>query len=226
MNAAAPGTTTTQQIDFIHTRLRPGDVLQLQLFENEQRYPVKLIGYIPDKTILLTAPMSGQQLLLLREHQNLTLRAISGKGAIAFTSAVVKLYSTPVPYLHIAWPSSVHSVVVRASERASLELNGVLINTSVANAHQHPVSIVDLSQNGAAILSNEPIGKKEDLIELAFQVTTYNIALSPKLKGVIRSVAATPDKRVRYGIQFDELDVIDKLTLQSLVCQKIYDLQQ
>lgn len=226
MNAAVPGTISSQQIDFSQTRLRPGDGLQLQLTDSEQRYPVKLIGYIPNKTILLTAPISGQQLLLLREHQNLTLRAVSGKGAIAFTSAVIKLYSTPVPYLHIAWPAAVQCVVVRTAERASLEIPGFIINTSTKDGNKRSVTIVDLSQNGAAIVASEPLGKKDDLLELDFQATTYNIAVSPQLKSIIRSVMATPDKRIRYGIQFTELSILDKLTLQGLVCQRVHDLQQ
>ena len=133
---------------------------------------------------------------------------------------MIKLYSTPVPYLHIAWPAAVQSVVIRAAERANLEIPGLIIDTGTADGKQYPVTIVDLSQNGAAIVANDPLGKKDDTLELDFQTTTYNIAVSPKLKSIIRSVAATPDKRIRYGLQFTELSVLDKLTLQSLVCQR------
>lgn len=211
-------------IPFTETRCRPGDVLQLQLSGAEQRYPAKLIGYVNEKTILITAPGNGSQLLMLRENQSLTVRSFSGTSAYAYHSQIIRTCNSPLPYLHLSWPKSVHKVPIRGSTRVDYNLSGTALNLNQdASRNQYPVQIVDLSTSGAAFVASRPVGKKNDALRLSFAAKIHAIEVNPDLNGVIRSVQPGEDgASIRYGIQFLNLSLLDTLTLQGMVCQQVF----
>ena len=217
-----PTKTSSQQVPFIDVRPRAGDALQIQLTGSEQRYPSKLIGYIVDKTVLITMPMLGNQLFILREHQTLTVRSFSGTSAYAFNSTISKLYNSPVAYLHVEYPKLVHKVPIRNAARVDFAIAAQVSNlnqsqTSIPQA----ITIVDLSVSGAAFTANQPIGKKDDQLVLRFSTYVQQIPVAPELPCTIRSVSSADAGVIRYGIQFHDLPLADTLTLQGLVCQKI-----
>ncbi len=221
MNQTAGQTANdAQQVDFEHIRIKVGDTLQLQLSGEEQRHPVKLIGYVSGKTLLVTAPQN----IILREHQNLTLRLFSGTSAFAFNSSVLKSHSAPLPYLHLTYPRIVHKVSVRGSARVDFNFAGTALNlTRPGSTEEEPIVILDLSANGASFSSAAPLGKKDDHLRITFTARIGNIPVSPVMECVIRSLADTDEGRIRYGAQFQPLPLLEMLTLQNLVYQKLLD---
>ncbi len=215
--------TASVQVGFEETRCRTGDALQIQLPGSEQRFPARLIGYVPGKSILITAPTNGNQILLLRENQTLTVRSFSGTNAYAYPSQILRAHSTPFAYLHLVWPKSVHKVPIRGSARVDYQITASARNLSQGpDSPPHEVVIVDLSISGAAISASHPLGKKDDQLQLAFSASVHNIPVNPQLQCVIRSAQPGEGGTIRYGLQFLDLALLDTLTLQGLVCEKIF----
>ena len=213
-----------QHIQFEHVRVKPGDILQLQLADSEVRHTVKLIGFVTGKSILVTAPMTGQQLILLREHQNLTLRFFSGTSVYAANSSLGKSCSSPLAYLHLAYPKTVQKNSIRDSTRVDLDIAAMAVNLS-QNAEEagHPITILNLSLSGAAIATDKPLGKKDDQLRINFNTTIHEIPVPLSLECSIRSVSPMENGKIRYGIQFHAMQLLDLLTVQSLVYQKLLD---
>jgi c-di-GMP-binding flagellar brake protein YcgR len=220
----APGKISAS---FEDIKARVGDMFQVQLSTDSQevRHSVKLMGYLAGKTIMITAPTVNNSVLLLREGQNLTVRAFSGTAAYAFSSEIIKVCNTPLPYLHLSYPKTIQKVPIRASARITFDLIGAATNLSHGNNAATPIVISDISTTGAAIAAATPLGKKEDTLRIAFRAKIHDIAVHPSLKCIIRSLTSTDDDAypIKYGLQFQELQTQDLLTLQSLVYQKILE---
>ncbi len=213
-----------QHIQLEHVRIKPGDILQLQLADSDTRHTVKLIGFVTGKTILVTAPMTGQQLLLLREHQNLILRFFSGTSVYEFNSTLLKSCSTPLAYLHLAYPKAVQKNSIRDSTRVDLDIAALATNLSQNSATtEHPITILNLSLSGAAITAEKPLGKKDDQLRINFSTVIHDIPVPLSLECSIRSVSPMENGRIRYGIQFHAMQLLDLLTVQSLIYQKLLD---
>lgn len=229
MNATAQPTAPSKLMtSFEDIKARVGDMFQVQISTDRQeiRHSVKLVGYVVNKTIIITTPTVNNSLLLLREGQNLTVRAFSGTAAYAFSCEIIKVCNSPLAYLHLSYPKAVQKVPIRASARINFDLKGTSVNTTHGdNAPAIPVLITDISTTGAAIAASTPLGKKDDVLLLDFCANIRDIEVHPTIKCIIRSLTSSDDKinPIKYGLQFVELQTQELLTLQSLVYQKILE---
>ena len=223
-----PATQSKIMVSFEDIKARVGDMCQVQINTDSEeiRHSVKLLGYMPGKTILITAPTVNKSLLLLREGQSLTVRAFSGTAAYAFACEVIKVCNSPLAYLHLSYPKAVQKVPIRASARINFDLVGTSTNLAHSdNATPVPIIITDISTTGAAVAASSPLGKKGDSLRMVFSAKIRDIDVQPSLKCVIRSLTSSDDaiNPIKYGLQFLDLQTQDLLTLQSLVYQKILE---
>ncbi|MFA5170578.1 MAG: flagellar brake protein [Sulfuriferula sp.] len=229
-NPPTPAATNRYASTFDDIKARIGDVFQVQISTDSQeiRHSVKLLGYFPGKTIMITTPTLNNNVMLFREGQTLTVRAFSGTAAYVFNADVLKACNTPITYLHLSYPKTTQKVPIRASTRINFDIIGASSNiTRDENSNAAPTAIIinDISTTGASIAASSPLGKKDDILRIAFRAKIHDIMVHPTLKCVIRSLTSTDDEvnPIKYGLQFLELDTQELLTLQSLVYQKILE---
>lgn len=227
---AKPLATDRLTSTFEDIKARVGDTFQVQISSDTQeiRHSVKLLGYLAGKTIMITTPTLNNNAMLLREGQSLTVRAFSGTAAYAFSCDVTKACNTPIAYLHLSYPKSTQKAPIRAAARINFDIIGASTNiTHGESSNITPTAIIinDISTTGASIASSSPLGKKDDILRIAFRAKIRDIVVHPTLKCAIRSLTSTDDadNPIKYGLQFLDLDTQELLTLQSLVYQKILE---
>ncbi|HFE32290.1 MAG TPA: flagellar brake protein, partial [Gammaproteobacteria bacterium] len=105
-----------------------GDILQLQFLgeDSETRYYVKVIGYLEERSLLVTAPQSNGKLLRVRDGQPLAARMMAGTDLVGFTVSVLRSCAVPYPYLHLCYPKDLQSVTVRKSLRVVLDMSATV----------------------------------------------------------------------------------------------------
>ena len=231
MNATIKPTAPSRiTANFEDIKARVGDMFQVQISTDKQeiRHSVKLLGYLAGKTIMITAPTVNNSVILLREGQNLTVRAFSGTAAYAFSCEIIKVCNSPLAYLHLSYPKITQKVPIRASARINFDLVGTSVNISNGeNTNAIPIIITDISTTGAAIAASSPLGKKDDILRITFRANIHDIEVHPSLKCAIRSLTSSDEvvNPIKYGLQFLELQTQELLTLNSLVYQKILELK-
>lgn len=222
--------------NFFFEDLKPkvGDAIKLQV--KEERYPVKLMGHVKGTTIMVSTPVVDGGVILLREGQPVVVRSFSGKDAYAFSSSILRVCNTPLPYLHLAYPKTVQSVAVRKTARADFNLVGAVMNVSNPDmAASRAVRISDLSITGASFTVGEMIGEKGDNLSLSFRVKLNELDASladscivPTVCCTVRSVTSesgvgsTADK-FRYGVQFTDVPTDVSLLMQNMIYQKLLE---
>ncbi len=227
-NDVGSSVTSEIYITLADARLQMGDLVQLQSlsYEEDVRYPVHLIGLSEGRSVLVTTPMVEGKYLLMRDGQTFVFRAFSGQRAVAFPTHIMKSVNTPYPYLHLAYPRHVRSIVVRKGARAAAR-----IICAITRCNDVPVeaagTIVNISVGGALLAMKKPLGEKGQRLVLLFKVGFNGIEATLELKAIVRAVNTelSLDTETPYelGVQFVEVSAEQSVPLHAYVYHQLLE---
>lgn len=235
--AAAPDQAVADganaQFTFDDMKLNAESRLQLEPPKQlgSERILVKVIGYLRGVSLLVTAPAAANGVRLqLMEGEKVVMRSFSGQNAFAFACTVERVCKLPYEYLHLSFPDVIEGVMIRKAPRVRSRIIAAVQNTSSGNSGEQSSALIsNISANGAALDAKRPLGKKNDILNLAFRVNLHKIDAFLSIKGAIRAVlggdaADIPDPEItRYGIEFQDLQPNDMVILQSRIYQQIIE---
>ncbi|NKF21790.1 flagellar brake protein [Solimonas marina] len=209
-----------------------GEALQLQFAQDEldRRYYVKIIGWLPGGSIIVTAPMADGKLVVVREGRVLTARAFAGNQAVAFSCSVLRVCLHPYAYLHLSYPDQFRRVTVRKAYRVPVQLAATVTVIRPGSEHRAvEVRLVDLSAGGAMIESTEAIAEAGERVGLSARLPVERMdALPIAVFGRIRNVATADGDESgavhRYGLEFDALDASSQLAVRVFVYEQMFRL--
>ncbi|MFQ3231085.1 flagellar brake protein [Reinekea sp.] len=208
--------------DLSKLRLTAGLSINIELPEaGAKRYQGTLIGFVPNRSVLVTTPMLGENRpLLLRKEQTIICRFFSHKVACAFSAQVVHLCTTPIHYFHLGWPRQVEVGTVRKSERVVANLKVSVVNQTDSSWQRGSGAVVDLSTTGARLECMEPIGAIGDIILISGKVVVGHVTRLISIEASIRAELnrfEVANSTAAYGIEFKYVSDIDFLALQAFV---------
>lgn len=233
----SPGQTeveeTSTPFTFNDMKLKVEDRLQLQPPEQltRERFPVKVIGFIRNVSLLVTTPViAGGLRLQLLEGERVIMRSFLGQNAFGFACTIERICKTPCEYLHLSFPDVIQGIVIRKAPRVKTRIIATAHNSNPGGKNE-PVSalISNISANGMALDAKQPLGNKGDIISLTFRVNLHKIDALLSIKGLICAVltgdAANPSNPdlIRHGIEFRDLQPNDSVILQSMIYQNIIE---
>jgi hypothetical protein len=231
-DAALAEDASESMFTFQDMRLRVGDRLQLQppAAVSTERYLVKLIGYVDNVSVLVTAPMANGLRVPLRENDNIVARIFAGQKAFGFSSTVERVCKIPFDYLHLSFPDKVQGSVIRKSPRVRTRIIASVANAGASEtAERLSGLIVNLSADGALIKSRQPLGEKGQRLILSFRVSLHKVDAYLTVCAVVRSAFADEEKdredgtMFNHGIQFQDLAANDTVILQSLIYHQMIE---
>lgn len=202
-----------------------GNTLQLQLAHSnkDERFHVKLIGVLENKSILITAPRADGGVLKLEERQEFIIRMMSGSAAYVFTCTAIFATNRPYAHLHVTYPKSLESITVRKAERVNCKLIVSVQSSGVPAGEGISASMHDISTAGAQLFSNESLGEIGDDITINTKFSVAGIDQHLLISGIIRRAvsATTDDAEYEHGIEFNSIDDKDKLILTAFVYEQM-----
>lgn len=204
-----------------------GDTLQLQFSPGsaDDRYYVKLIGFLEDKSILVTTPRMDGSALKIPVDQRFIVRMISGNSAQGFTATALYSTTRPYPHLHLTYPKDLESITVRKAERVNCKLIVTVQNEESENSSDEGLSATmqDISTAGSQLLTLDSIGQKGQTITINSKVKVADIEQYLTITGIIRRVVEPKNKdaKYEYGIEFILLEDKDKLLLHGFVYERM-----
>ena len=216
----------SQECMFDDIRLNVGDALQLQSMSGSDRFYVKLIGYTPGGSVLVTTPTLAGRVLLMREGQGFIARAFSGRAAYAFNTAVTRVCNVPYPYLHLHFPKLVQGVAIRREARIRVRVIASVAR-SAAPGESVPAAISDLSPSGARIDARELLASKGEGFVVSFRLRFEQEDAYFVIDAIVRSVRK--DRRgddagepsFMHGVEFSRMPPNERLLLRTLILQHL-----
>ena len=204
-----------------------GDTLQLQLSPGkaEERFYVKLIGFLKDKSILVTAPRSDGVPIRVSADQKFIVRMISGNSAQGFSANAIHSTTHPYPHLHLTYPTELESITVRKAERIDCKLIVSVQNEDPNKAfpERRSASMENLSTVGSQLISNESLGETGDTISISCKVTVAEMEMYLNIRGIIRRITEK-NKTIEHGIEFITPDDKDKLLLHGFIYEQLLNI--
>ena len=206
--------------------LKVGDRLQLctPYDDDEHRYPVTVIGWIPGKSIILEPPRHLNWQLLVRRDQQFTIRLFSGRSAFAFVAHILCISDQPYDHIHLSYPAEVHAAPVRRAERALVDLAA---EVRVENTeHPFTAKMLDASVLGARIRATADLGDVGDSIVVFFHLKAGGKEWPLSLPSIIRNKQSPNNTNgdsspIDYGLEFQSVDDNQALILTSFLYEQM-----
>ncbi|MFK5913170.1 MAG: flagellar brake protein [Woeseiaceae bacterium] len=204
-----------------------GGTLQLQFTPGnaDDRYYVKLIGYLEDKSLVVTTPRMDGSALKIQPDQKFIIRMISGNAAQGFTATAMHSTSRPYPHMHLTYPKDLQSITVRKAERVNCKLIVTVQNVQEERSMDEGVSasMEDISTAGSQLNTLKPLGEKGDTISIKSKISVAGMEQYLTISGIIRRVVEPEEEgqSFEYGIEFVLLEDNDKLLLHGFVYEQM-----
>ncbi|MFZ6849006.1 flagellar brake protein [Undibacterium sp. RuRC25W] len=211
-------------IELDSVRWTVGETFYLQTHDQAAtRYTVKLIGFVKNKSLLLTAPFANGKSVMLREGQTFIIRAFPGKKAYAFTASLIKYVYSPHDYLHLSYPKQVRVTTIRQGARATVK---IIASVTIGNPEQTAAATLgDLSMGGTSGILKKQLGEKGDIGVIKFKVNAAGSDEFLTLKTILRSIAPTDNSaEFRHGFEFIDVPPQARLILSAFVHQTLAEM--
>lgn len=222
-------------MDYPDLKLQIGEPIQLQPRDGEdgRRLQVKVIGYLPGHSLLVTTPRVKDKVMIIREGQPFVVRLMAGNRIVGFASTVLRSCARPYPYLHLSFPEEMQQIVVRKAQRVRVKLFASLKNENPEYKTEKPRSatVVDISTTGALVTSAEQLGEVDDELVLT---CVFKIGGSDKLLSIpatLRNVHVgnsegdMAEGNFYHGLEFDLKDQEAFFALHGFVYEQIVKAQ-
>ncbi|MCW8854658.1 MAG: flagellar brake protein, partial [Gammaproteobacteria bacterium] len=172
-------------------KARLGDIVQLQYvaFSDRERLNARVIGYAPNKSLILSAPVAAGNAPFLQEKQKFVVRMMRGSQVYAFQAEVLKYLTSPYAHVHLSQPQNIEAIQVRNSRRVNTES---IISVQRADAEPSSATMLNTSLTGALIKTDKPIGEKNDSLIISSEFAFYDFQKYLRFNAIIRNVT-TPD---------------------------------
>lgn len=220
-------------MNFDDLRLASGTVIQLQFIDDSrERYPSRLMGHLEGRSILVTHPVQDGRLLRIRSGQRVIARAMTSSAAVAFTSYVEALCSSPYPYLHLDYPEMVSMNRIRVSPRIAVTLPvSMVVLSEIPRSEEKPAKLLDISPTGARLEAGSDSIKVGDEVSLSGSFRLSEVERSVNLVGIVRgrisgaaeNAAGSAVNLAVYGVEFQAITEEIRLFLHAYVYQQMLE---
>lgn len=199
-----------------HLEIDTGCPVFVELGGHSDKLKSKIVGYDPQKFVILSAPV-GAAASSLNAGQQVVLKYVYEGMVIAFKAAVIGAVTAPEPLLFVAYPSDVTRQNLRTQKRYSCDFNARL------NIGQQalPCRLIDISLGGCCCSAASTV------------VSDSGLELKPGSQGVVEielpgggnwlSIVVTVsnawnsgDQR-QVGVAFANIDEVKKKQIKQLI---------
>ncbi|NMG28067.1 flagellar brake protein [Aromatoleum evansii] len=223
---AGDATPTPRKVfAFDDMHLQVGDRLQLECPAQMGigRVFVRVVGYLENASLIVTAPTHGGQRVNLVDNDTVVIRAFSRQSAFAFRSSVLRTCRLPFDYLHLSFPEVVHGSVIRKSTRVRTHLPAKCLD---AGGEAQAAVIENISSTGILLALPHSPGARGEIVHLEFDAHLHDVDTRLNVEAEIVSVAPGPsgsDAAWRCGLEFRNLEPGDRMVIKGLVYQQIIE---
>ncbi len=210
-----------------YSRIHVGEKVQLEpvVSETPVRYVCRVIGYLSDSSLIVTAPETHGRLALLRQDQQFNVRMLSGSAVQGFVSSVLAAPVKPYPHVHLAFPKAVESVLVRNAERVECDLVAAVQPLQAGKSPWFKTHMLDISVGGGLLRSTRPLAKVGEGLRLTFELPSLDGDEQMTLAGIVRNheefFGKDGKSAFHSGVEFRNLNRLQRLFIHAFVLRQV-----
>ena len=206
--------TPSERVMMDEVRWQVGETFFLHQQGVSARYTARFIGYIKNRTVLVTMPIVDDKFVLIRDGQMFVVRAFSGKKAYAFSAFVVKSVHSPHPYLHLSYPKELGCATIRHRARISVS---IIAAVSLDGQEDTAAAVInDMSLGGASASIRHPFGEVGQRGRIKFKINAVGETVYMDVCTILRSINPVENGGgCKHGYEFVDLSTHDRLVLSA-----------
>ena len=222
--AANPAIPEFTEVDLRALKLRAGMFLQTQRMEkNSPNYEAQFLGLIDGKCLMVVPVGTFSIKTGMKAGEHFIIRGFTGQYDFYFSSRVIQAFDftfrePSYAYAVLSWPERVEARKVRSSLRIRTSLPATL--TGIANRQSQPVTIADLSADGALVRSGDSAGAIGDMVSLEFSMGPDG-ALSYVVAMARICHIHVGDEGCLSGLLFEQIAPADRILIREYVVENL-----
>ncbi len=225
--AGHEASTEHKGFSFADMHLAVGDRLQIECPAGTGmgRAFVRVIGYVDQLSILVTAPVARKRRIELVENDLVVVRVFSRENAFAFRASVLRACRLPFPYVHLSFPEIIQGSVIRKATRVRTA-SPVSISIEQPGADATPGTLLNISASGLLLRTRAALGDRDAPVRLQFELPLHGVDTRLEVDASIRNVREDADEEgieYQYGVDFHELQPSDHMVVKAFVYQTIIE---
>lgn len=212
---------------FSDMHLAVGDRLQVECPSGTGagRAFARVVGYLENRSLLITAPVVGQQRVNLVDNDLVVVRVFSRQNAFAFRASVLRACKLPFQYVHLSFPETIQGSVIRKATRVRTELEA---SATIADdaSRSAPGTVLNISATGLLLRTREALGERGGQVRVKFELPLHEVNTPLEVEADIRNVQQGADDEgieYLYGLDFRDLEANDRMLVKSFVYQTIIE---
>jgi c-di-GMP-binding flagellar brake protein YcgR len=225
MMSTVPDRGEFSEVSLKSLKLRAGMFLQTQRMEkNSPDYEAQFLGAIGEKCLMVVPVGTFSIKTGMKAGETFVIRGFTGQYDFHFVSRVIQAFDftfrePAYAYAVLSYPEVVQARKVRNSIRIKTSLPAT---ATARGAGPAPVTVLDLSVDGALVLSAEPLGANGDLVSLAFSMDDdTGLAYLEILARVCHAGRAAAEEGHLSGLLFENISAKDRLTIKEFVLSNV-----
>ncbi len=200
-----------------------GTTVTVQFQIPKKSYKLKLLGYKPDGSVILSAPRTAINPMSL-EGVRLTAKLMAGNRLCVFASRLLKCQPSPFAHWHIAYPEQIEYQRVREYPRIPVNL-AVSVdhqdeNLSIKHGLPRILYAHDISLSGISVDATETLGQLGEKFFITVRVKVSDIEHVLLLPVVLRNMEAAELGVTQHGFEYESLEEDSKILLTAFVYQQ------
>ncbi len=206
--------------------LMVGASLKIEPTDGNVCYLVELVGYVTDKSLIVTPAYDDGSHMNLKIGDELSVRYLGRDKSYAFYSKIIQVNKSPYLHFHLQYPEGVQGLSARRVTRTPIE--GPILQLNISDgASTISVVMADISTSGARLISETRLGGDGE--RFIIEMPNINASQSGHLSlpCTIRHVQEQyPDNlgQVTYfhhGVEFDQLEEAAQLFIARFIQDSI-----
>ena len=223
--AASPSVPEYSEVSLKSLKLRPGMFLQVEGVEpGSSNYEAQFLGLIEGKCLFIV-PVGLLSLKFgMKADEIYLIRGFTGQYDFLFTATVIQAFDFTfrVPsyaYAVLTFPQVVDARRVRNALRIKTALPAM---AAPQHSTPRPVTVVDLSVDGALIRSPSELGAVGDLVRVDFSIGSHpDAAPLLTLARVCHSNEDTGDEGFLIGLLFESISAANRVAVKDFVLSNL-----
>lgn|GEM_PF-372477 len=220
-----PEEKTENKVSFGEMNFQVGTRMQLMTYGTKKNaYYSSLIGFEPDRYILIRAPQENGFAAPLKIAERIEVRIFTGISIVSFPSCIEYIYQTPRNFVELAFPDNIQIMPLRKDMRINTKMPVKIWQLHNEKLEEsHTVTAVDLSITGTMLQGHIHLGEVGDKVGISFSIreaiTNENTLI--KTTAIIRNCRMEEDNtgRITYkhGVLFEDIQPHHRTALQSFI---------
>jgi len=184
---------------------------------------VALIGFLHAQSLIVTLPKRQDHVVQIDRGDELIVRFSKADSMYAFSTKIMEINQVPYPHVHLTYPENIQAKLLRRGNRIDVAKHALQLKIR-NNDFDCAVTIADISEHGAKLISDSNLGQLEEKLTIELDLPQYpeKVELNCKICHTQNYFDEDSNKQIYcHGIEFFELNTMALSFINSFIHENV-----